>query len=300
MIRDPAVQDTPTQPSYDERWRSPSKDEEQTTLCLQVSYDGTILLSGHRNGKIHAWDIGRGLYSSSLADYEHAVTNLVVLPPIGFPKPKVRQVKLKQVVRPRYESSFAGEGADAGKGSGVPLNYTFTAQFTSNLPMSMRHEAVERDFRDVLLHPSFPDEWLEEGIAELETYGSSRQNRNSDDNQQNGGDVESSSSDKVKKLQAENEILKAQVAEAVARHRETIHQNTLLEKQRWRHREEERIKGERKKRRRLRRIAAAERARKKVMGEPLEEDSDEDMGNGEKGGEEGDLSSDTDEITESE
>ena len=300
MIRDPALQDTPTQPSYDERWRSPTKGEEQATLCLQVSYDGTMLLSGHKNGKIHAWDIGRGLYSSSLAEYEHPVTNIVMLPPTGFPKPKVRHVKLKQVVKPRYESSFAGEGADAGKASGVPLNYTFTTQFTSKLPMSTRHEAAERDFHDALLHPSFPDEWLEEGIAELEAYSSSRQNSNNSENEQNSDDLESSNSNEVKKLKAENDMLKAQVAEAVARHRETINQNTLLEKQRWRQREEERIKGERKKRRRLRRIAAAERARKKFMGEPVEGDSDEEMDDGGEGGEEEALSSDTDEITESE
>lgn len=300
MIGDPALQDTPTQPSYDERWRSPNKDEEQATLCMQVSYDGTILLSGHKNGKIHTWDIGRGLYSTSLADYEHAVTNIAMLPPTGFPKPKVRPVKLKQVIKPRYESSFAGEGADAGKAGGVPLNYAFTAQFTSNLPLSTRHESAEREFQDALLHPSFPDDWLEEGIAELETYDSSRQNGIPEKQQNNDDDVETSNSNELKKLQAENDVLKAQVMEAVARHRETINQNTLLEKQRWRQREEERIKGERKKRRRLRRIAAAERARKKVMGEAVEGDSDQAMEDGEGDREEGDLSSDTDEISESE
>lgn len=295
MIRDPALQDTPTQPAYDERWRSPGKDEAQAALCLQTSYDGTMLLSGHRSGKIETWDIGSGRYGTTLSEYEHAVTNLVMLPPTGFPKPKVRHLKLRHVVKPKYESSFAGDGGEAGRAGGVPLNYTFTAQFTSNLPMSTRHERAEREFQDALMHPSFPEEWLEEGIAELAAYSGYDERHNGEP--EANGDVVDPKSEEVKKLQAENAVLKGQLVETLARHRETINRNTSLEKQRWRQQEEERVKGERKKRRRLRRIAAAERARKKVMGEVVEGDSDEEMNEGEEG-EEADLSS-SDEITDS-
>ena len=296
MIRDPALQDTPTQPVYEERWRLPRNDDRQAALCLQTSYDGTTLLSGHSNGKIQTWDIARGRYGTTLAEHDHAVTNLVMLPPTGFPNPKVRHLKLRQVVKPKYESSFGGDGADAGRAAGVPLNYTFTAQFTSNLPLSARHEKTEREFQDALMHSSFPEEWLEEGIAELAAYSAS-EGKLTSGNKLNDG-VESLNSEEIKKLQAENDVLKGQLAEALARHRETINQNTSLEEQRWRQQQDERVKGERKKRRRLRRIAAAERARKKIMGEEVEGDIDEEMNEGEEGEEE--LSSSTDEITDSE
>lgn len=300
MLRDAEMQGTPTQPSYEERWRLPSSDEGQEMLCLQTSYDGMTLLSGHRNGKIQNWDVGRGRYSSMLVEYDHPVTNVTMLPPTGFPNPKTRHLKLKQVVKPKYESSFAADGA--GNAGVVPADYTFTAQFLSNLPLSTRHERAERDFQDALYHPSFPAEWLEEGIAAFAT-GSSDQNVTKQDlDQVDGGADESSldvnhSQQETKNLQTENEILKAQLAEAMARHRVTINENIILEKQRWRQKDEERIKGEKKKRRRLRRIAAAERARKKVMGETVEEESDEEMGEDEE--EEEDLSSSTDEITDS-
>ena len=300
MIRDPASQSLPTQLPAEERWRLPSNDEGQDVLCLDTSYDGTTLLSGHKDGKIHAWDVGRGRYGTLLAEHDHAVTNLIMLPPTGFPNPKVQHLKLRQVVKPKYESSFGGD-AEGRRGAGVPPNYAFTAQFMTNLPLSARHERAEQGFQDALMNPEFPEQWLEEGIAELDAYTSSQQhkpgfsqvdgnNNASPDNNGDGG----ASQETDNKLQTENEVLKGQLAEALARHRETINRNTWLEKEQWRHREEARIKGERKKRRRLRRLALAEQARKKVMGEKIDGESDEEMDEGEE-----ELSSSsTDEITD--
>ena len=298
MLRNPALQSTPTQPPYEERWRLPASDEGQEALCLQTSYDGTSILSGHKNGKVHTWDAGRGRYRNVLAEHDHAVTNIRVLPPTGFPNPKIRHLRLKQVVKPKYESSFA---TDTGGSSGdVPMDYMLTAQFTSNLPLSARRETAESHFEAALCHPSFPTEWLEEGIAAFAAGPSSSQKRGQD---QLNDDVDQSDPETgpvIKKLRAENDLLKAQVAEAMARHRTTIHENMLLEKQRWKQKEEERIKGERKKRRRLRRMAAAENARKKVMGEVVVEGgSEEEMDEGGEEEEEEKLSSSTDEITDS-
>ena len=297
MLRNPALQSTPTQPPYEERWRLPIPSEGQEALCLQTSYDGTSIMSGHKNGKVHAWDVGRGRYGNVLAEHDHAVTNLLVLPPTGFPNPKIRHLTLKQVIKPKYESSFASD--TGGSSGGVPMDYMFTAQFTSNLPLSARHETAERDFEDALCHPSLPAEWLEEGVAAFNT-GSSCSQKQGQDRLDDGVDESNPETGAaMKKLRAENDILKAQVAEAMARHRTTIHENMLLEKQRWKQREEERIKGERKKRRRLRRIAAAENARKIVMGEVVEGESDEEMDEGGEEEEEEELSSSTDEITDS-
>lgn len=297
MLRNPALQSTPTQPPYEERWRLPVPGEGQEALCLQTSYDGTSILSGHQNGKIHTWDVGRGRYGNVLAEHDHAVTNLLVLPPTGFPNPKTRHMSLKQVVKPKYESSFASD--TGGSTGGVPMDYTFTAQFTSNLPLSARQETAERDFEDALRHPSFPPEWLEEGITAFTAGSSWSQKQGQDHLDDDVGESNAETGPAMKKLQAENELLKAQIAEAMSRHRTTIHENMVLEKQRWKQREEERIKGERKKRRRLRRIAAAENARKKVMGEAVDGESDEEMNEGGEEDEEEELSSSTDEITDS-
>ena len=297
MLRNPALQSTPTQPPFEERWRLPASSEGQEALCLQTSYDGTSILSGHKNGKVHTWDVGRGRYGNELADHDHTITNLLVLPPTGFPNPKIRHLRLKQVIKPKYENSFATD--TGGSSGGVPIDYMLTAQFTSNLPLSVKRGTVERDFEDALCHPSFPTELLEEGIAAFAGGSSLSQKRAQDPLNNDVDESNSETGPAMKKLQAENDLLKAQLAEAMARHRATIHENMVLEKQKWKQKEEERIKGERKKRRRLRRIAAAEIARKKVMGEALEGGSDEEMVEGGEGGEEEELSSSTDEITDS-
>ncbi|KAL8794745.1 MAG: hypothetical protein Q9195_002699 [Heterodermia aff. obscurata] len=297
MLRNPALQSTPTQPPYEERWRLPAFSEGQEALCLQTSYDGTSILSGHKNGKVHTWDVGRGRYGNLLAEHDHSVTNLLVLPPTGFPNPKIRHLRLKQVIKPKYESSFATDAS--GSSGGVPIDYTLTAQFTSNMSLSARHETAERDFEDALCHPSFPTEWLEEGIDAFAAGSSWNQKQGQDYLNDDVDEPNSETGPAMKKLQADNDLLKAQLAEAMARHRATIHENMLLEKQQWKQKEEERIKGERKKRRRLRRVAAAENARTKVMGEVIEGESDEEMNEGGEEEEEEELSSSTDEITDS-
>ena len=297
MLRNPALQSTPTQPPYEERWHLPASSEGQEALSLQTSYDGTSILSGHKNGKVHTWDVGRGRYGNVLAEHDYAVTNLLVLPPSGFPNPKIRHLRLKQVIKPKYESSFATD--TGGSSGGVPIDYTLTAQFTSNLPLSAGREIVERDFDDVLRHSSFPTEWLEEGISVFAAGSSWSQKQGQDHPNDDVDESNSETGPAMKKLQVENDLLKTQVAEAMARHRATIHENMVLEKQRWKQKEEERIKGERKKRRRLRRIAAAENARKKFMGEVVEGGSDEEMNEGGEEDEDEELSSSTDEITDS-
>ncbi|KFY08257.1 hypothetical protein V492_06395, partial [Pseudogymnoascus sp. VKM F-4246] len=49
--------------------------------CLGVSYDGTVLVSGHASGKIAQWESGPGKFVSELGDVNAPVTNLVMLDP---------------------------------------------------------------------------------------------------------------------------------------------------------------------------------------------------------------------------
>jgi pre-rRNA-processing protein IPI3 len=107
--------------------------------CLGLSYDGTVLLSGHASGKVIRWDAGLRKFSAELADLSAPVTNLAILSPF----PSLLSVKAVTVVKPRF-----GEG-----------NYTFTGQFTSSLSRS--------GFEDALRSPGVPPDMLESAILEL-------------------------------------------------------------------------------------------------------------------------------------
>ncbi|KAL8691049.1 MAG: hypothetical protein Q9218_003651, partial [Villophora microphyllina] len=172
-------QSTPTQPPNSDRWRFDG--EPSSAHCVQLSYDGATLLSGHENGKIHTWNIAGGKYNPALADLTLPVTNLVMLPPTGFPYPKTPNVRLQNVVKPRYESALGGTSDGSGT-STIPINYTYTAQFTSTLPLPDA-PAHFLDLNDVLMHPFFPAHILEEGIAELAALNNPRSSSHKVDDQ---------------------------------------------------------------------------------------------------------------------
>ena len=139
---------------------------------MTLSYDGTALISGHENGKIHGWDIAKGRYNKLLIDFAAPVTNLYMLLPTGFPNQPKTPFKMVNVVKPRYESSLSSSSIhpDAGN-SLVPNVYTFTAQFTTTLPPFRSSSPFltdpMADFDAALTHPSFPTCILDEGIAAL-------------------------------------------------------------------------------------------------------------------------------------
>ncbi|KAL9581212.1 MAG: hypothetical protein Q9212_004038, partial [Teloschistes hypoglaucus] len=221
-------QSTPTQPPDSDRWSS-SETASSPVHCLQLSYDGTDLLTGHENGKVHTWNIAKGKYNNQLADLTLPVTNLVMLPPTGFPVQNPGTTKLQNVVKPKYENSFGG-ATDAGGTSTVPINYTYTAQFTSTLPLP-DPPAGYSDFDEALTHPSFPQHMLDEGIAELESLALP-QNKNNNTNQ-------SSDNTELTALRTQNATLKTQFDTALARQRSAIAEVLGLEKEIFRREEDE-------------------------------------------------------------
>ena len=297
-IWDPNAQATPTQTREEDRWKPPVDVEGHEVLCMDTSYDGTMLISGHENGKIYTWDVAKGKFSSALYDYTLPITNLIMLPPMGWPYPKIPRITLRHVVKPRYESTFS---ADLGGGSqgGVPLQYTFTAAFPSSLPLSHRSDASDSAFQEALTHPYFPSSLLEEGLTAFDSLPSAAAGRRQlVDSSFHDMANETQEVPETQKMEEENVFLKEQLKEALARGREAVKENLRHDRERWKRQEEARFKAERKKRRRLRRLKIEENARKKVMGEPV--DSDVDMSEGTKEAvEDQDLSSDTDEITDS-
>ncbi|KAF6233640.1 hypothetical protein HO173_008197 [Letharia columbiana] len=277
-LHNPALQSTPTQPRPSGRWSAPHHSA-SPLLCLQVSYDGTSLLSGHQDGKIHNWDVAAGKYDKRVADFAAPVTNIIMLKPIGFPDVAKPAVKLHNVVKPRYESFVNG---DHGVSDAIiPTKYTFIAQFTSTLPLPFSAETTS--FHQELHHSSFPTALLEESLAELSSP------------QKSFGAATDSS--ELTNLRVQNSALASRLEVAEERYRSAAAIVLEQEKEDWRRQKDEEIKAARKKRRRLRSMRDAEVARRKEMGEAVE-DEDEDINERGKDEDE-DLSSSTDEMTES-
>ena len=277
-LHNPALQPTPTQPPPSDRW-SATHHSASPTLCLRVSYDGTSVLSGHQDGKIHVWDIAAGKYDKRLADFAVPITNIVMLKPTGFHVTTKPAVKLNNVVKPRYESFLDGDHGVSG--AAVPPKYAFVAQFTSTLPLPFSADATT--FGQELHHPSFPTALLEESLAELSSP-------------QKVFDSAADSSELVE-LRAQNSALSSQLGAAEERHRSAVEILLEQKKEEWRRQKDEDIKAARKKRRRLRRMKIAEIARKKEMGEAVDVEDEDMTQDGIE--EEEDLSSSTDEMTES-
>lgn len=273
------VQDAPNEPPLSDRWELPMKTHDSTALCIQVSYDGTSILSGHRDGKIQAWDIGRGRWANQLVDFFAPVTNLAFLPLTGFPNNvQTSEVKLSQVIKPRY-GSFAN-GTPANASSIVPANYTFTAQFVTDLsPLGPRNGNA---FGESLSHASFPSSLLDEAAACFSSSTSAG----------TGG-----YSSEVANLQAQNASLSARLNDIVVREKRAVNLVKEQDQQERGRKQDEEIRAARKKRRRMRRTKINKVMRKKHLGEPLE-NGDTDLA--EQGPEkEQDLSDSTDEMSDS-
>ncbi|KAI5291280.1 Pre-rRNA-processing protein ipi3, partial [Ascosphaera acerosa] len=168
-----------TQLPEDGKWRPPGA-EFGAANCLALSYDGSLVVSGHAGGQVAKWDVGRRRYVATVLSAASPVTNLAVCRPLGFvgseadaeaqldPQSQSQQspdtlspsLLIHNVVKPRIDAASATT-ADT-----VPATYTVTAQIC----------ATRRDsFSAELSHPAFSDEALAEGLAELATWGQQQQ-----------------------------------------------------------------------------------------------------------------------------
>ena len=249
-----------------DRWRLPSQMSSKA-LCIQVSYDGTMILSGHQDGKVLAWAVGSGKYKQQLADFGAPVTNLVVLPPEGFLNPEMPDIKLHEVTKPRY---FDLSPKSVSR-HGVPKGYTYNCEFLTEIPLKQTESG--RRYEEEFNHPAFPDYIIDEIIT------MSKADR---DSPYPDPEITAKIREKNKELERlvkeSNERLQARDAEDKKRQQDDL------------------IKAERKKKRRLRRARAEEIERKKEMREPVGDADVEMEGDAEK--DEKDLSSDTDELTD--
>ena len=253
--------------SADKSDRWVPQDQSSPVQCVAVSYDSTRILCGHVDGKIYQRQIFSGKFDL-VADHAAPITNLIMLIPAGFRNSEHPQLKLHQVVKPTYDN-FSKDPA-----GGLQSDWSITAQIASKKRSWWPgEESDDSVFYKSLTHASFPGSLLRDCLAQLHTKESQPTTQDSE---------------AVAALQAQNAALNSSLEETKRRVRE------LDGKVKKRYQDDE-VKITRKRKRRERRRLFDESDRKKEMGEPADID-DMDMGGAE---EDGDLSSDTDELTDS-
>lgn len=112
--------------------------------CLALSYDGSVLLTGHPKGQILKWDVANNRTPTELTNVNAAVTNLVFVSPFGSAGGK--STRPLMIVKP----------------SQAERAYTFSAQLNSD-------PNPESTFDTLLNTAGFSQEVLEKAIAEFYT-----------------------------------------------------------------------------------------------------------------------------------
>lgn len=166
-LHDTSLQNTPTQLSSQEKWSPPSADS-GAVECLTLSYDGTTLFSGHRNGAVLSWDIPRGRFASSITDYAYPVTNIQMLRPSGLPPSKTSRTEIRSVVKPRPDLLSQSTGT-------IPASYSVNCHITSTSPLptissTKSPQPPQDEFTTAFTHPFFPEHLISEGLAELASF----------------------------------------------------------------------------------------------------------------------------------
>ncbi|MCJ1474579.1 Pre-rRNA-processing protein ipi3 [Lambiella insularis] len=280
---------TPTQPLPTDRWSLPAEIA-SAALCLDVSYDGTTVLSGHQNGKVYTWDITRGRYRAHFADAASSITNIRMLPPAGFPNQLSPALKTLKAVKPRYENSFTGSDMSL-VGSGIPETYAFTAQLSSSVHRSSAASSAMLSFEHALTHCLFPLDLLDDGRAQLATLSSTSKSGTGRSGRARGGDEAEES--EVETLRRQLRLVHAM---------QTAHMEHAIElgDELLRIQDADRRKRRMKKLGRLKRMRLETNRRQREMGGVVEKRPDEmDLDNGGGSGGAG-ASSSTEEFSGSE
>ncbi|EME38804.1 hypothetical protein DOTSEDRAFT_180709 [Dothistroma septosporum NZE10] len=170
---------TPVLPSRSTRWKLQDTSH-GPALSLSVSYDGTVVTSGHQSGMILAWDTARGSFISSLVQppLPGPVNNLCFLPVTGFGiETASDKTRVVEIVKPKF-GAF-----DSGGSGAVPGNYAIKSHLASSLATSDGTGPPE-GFTVALKAPTFPTSLLDEGLAELASWNKTAIR----DSQSDGGD----------------------------------------------------------------------------------------------------------------
>lgn len=173
MLHTADAQTMPIQTPASSHWPVPSNSGSTpgAVLSIGLSWDGMTLLSGHANGQVTAWDVGRRSWQSNLVTMAGPVTNLQILPMEGLSNDskKRREIKVVKVVKPKFEIETQQQG-----NTQISSNYTMTAQLLGdvgdnglhgyNLQTGKQRSKLQQAF---LCATGFPTDTIKDSLAEL-------------------------------------------------------------------------------------------------------------------------------------
>jgi pre-rRNA-processing protein IPI3 len=149
---------------------SPSIPDIGTAQCLTLSYDGTILVSGHASGRIISWDIAHRRVQKVITDLGNSVTNIAMERPKGLPS-QDPYIQVNTVVKPRLDSPSSSQIGTFG----IPSDYSLQVQITPPPRSRLLTPPTELDFLSILSHPAFPKSLIDEAILDLTSPSTSTQ-----------------------------------------------------------------------------------------------------------------------------
>ncbi|KAH7037243.1 WD40-repeat-containing domain protein [Microdochium trichocladiopsis] len=165
--------------------------------CLAVSYDGTVLLSGHPRGQILRWDLSTRTDSTELANLNAAVTNLVFTPALPEAAGPGRRTAAATVVKP-----FMGS-----------RTYNYTAQLESDMCEDEGQSPTA--FSKMLTTKGLPRDFLEVGIMAFQQQQQQQPSTVIPESTAAGGS-------ELEELRKENAALREVIAEQRALQKKTL------------------------------------------------------------------------------
>ncbi|KAK8155296.1 WD40-repeat-containing domain protein [Phyllosticta citrichinensis] len=177
-LRDPETSYAPITPPSSSRRPSDLGLGLGAGLSITLSWDGTVVLTGHSSGKVVKWSASGGSSSHGMATLPGPVTNLSFIAPSGFlSDSEEEKFKVHAIVKPRLD--LRGKISEGEVVSPAPQNYTLSAQLVGNIssPSVSAFESPRKGqksaFEEALTHVSFPSGFLEQSLAELATFTNS-------------------------------------------------------------------------------------------------------------------------------
>ena len=129
--------------------------------CLDLSYDGTLLLTGIEDGKVQMWDVGKGRFLREVVDLISPVTAIHILKPTGFIKADSPRFTIPNVVKPNMELSAPAPDAT----SRIPPSYALHVQIQPTTSPELK--SLASSFAQDLYSPYFPQHTVDAAIQDL-------------------------------------------------------------------------------------------------------------------------------------
>ena len=248
----------PVQLRSKDRWRSPEVSN-QRTVALGVSFDGTLLVSGHEDGKIHVWDVAKRARVRCAFDHQAPISNIVMLPPEGFPSKSADSDKTATIQRPKIGGTF-GVTNDIPQERMIPKDYSLTRHFDHDLEVPRlsgvcNEKQLLVEFDAYLHHPAYPTSLLREGLNDFAKSSSERDRSWSDRSPDSNGNSE------------EFQQLHRHLGASRKLYRHTAEQVQSLKNELHWFQRREKFREEAKKTRRLRRLEEADVMRRLALGD---------------------------------